>query len=157
MIFIVTRHQGAIDWLAAKHITGETRDSLAVAEIAALPPKSIVVGVLPLHLAVAVIQAGHRFISLQLELERWQRGRELSAEEIDGIASLRELQLQWRRLGSDWQSNFSECWSGIPEPSAGDCQEFRIGLVPRSAGDIVEHEILDGEPNNPPRYSPRVL
>lgn len=138
-VLIVTRHPGAVEFLAQHHITGRVVESMTGDDIAALSSHSVVVGVLPLHLAVSVLQAGHRFFSLQLNVERWQRGAELSAEEMAGIASLQELQMQWRRLGEDWQSDYSECWTGVPEPSAGDCQQFRIGLVPRSAADIIGH------------------
>lgn len=145
-LLIVTRHLGAVEFLARHHVTGNVVESITTTDIAALPPHSVVVGVLPLHLAVAVVQDGHRFISIQLHnVEPWQRGAELSAEQMEGIASLHELQLEWTR-DSEWQSDVSECWTGVPEASSGDCQRFRIGLVPRTAADIVAHQeaVADG-------------
>lgn len=138
-IVIVTRHPGAVEFLQRHNIQGRVCESLAGEDISRLEPHSVVVGVLPLHLAVQVLQAGHRFFSLQLHLERWQRGKEISAEDMEGIASLMELQLQWRRAGDPWSADCSECYTGSPEPSAGDMQQFRIGLVPRTAADIVAH------------------
>ena len=156
-VLIVTRHTGAVDFLSQQNITGRVVESLSPRDITSLEPHSIVVGVLPLHLAVEVIQAGHRFFSLQLNVQRWHRGADLSAEDMQGIATLQELQMQWKRLGENWQSDYSECWTGSPEPWAGDCQQFRIGLVSRSAADIISHmdAVRDGsfpEMFNAPRY-----
>lgn len=132
---IVTRHRGAIEWLKHHGIRGEVRDHISADEIAALPP-CFIVGVLPLPLAVAAVQAGHRYISLQLDLSRAQRGQELSVAEMEGIATLQELQLQHRYLYGD--SPWRHWPSGIADAHAGDLQAFRIGLASLTPAEVKE-------------------
>lgn len=125
-MLIVTRHDDAVAWLRSKGYEGDVVTHMSDADVAALPAASMVIGVLPLHLAVAVIQAGHRFVSLQLEIPADLRGKELTVEAMQDIASLMELVLESRRDGDEWAINRS----GRPDGVAGDLQQFRIGFVP---------------------------
>jgi len=135
-MLIVTRHKGAVEWLRRQGIEGDVRDHITLEDIQGMKP-TIIVGVLPLHLAVAAIQLGHRFVSLQLDLPRELRSKELASEDVQKYGELLELQLEWIRVGMDaWQKDVPECRTGVPEASGGDCQKFRIGLVPREPWEL---------------------
>src|SRR5690606_17166867 len=108
---------------------------ISAEEIAALPP-CFIIGVLPLPLAVSAVQAGHRFVSLQLDLSPAQRGQELSAADMEGIATLLELQLQHRYMYGD--SEWRHWPDGIADAHAGDLQAFRIGLAILTPAEVKE-------------------
>lgn len=78
---IVSRHAGAIEWLARRDIVGEV--------IAQATPEDvrgrIVVGNLPLHLAALAVKVG----SIDLpNLRADQRGRDLTPEEMDAAGAV---------------------------------------------------------------------
>jgi CRISPR-associated protein Csx16 len=127
---IVTRHAGAIEWLRREfglvgdkvvaHITAE--------EVAELKYGDKVVGVLPIHLAVAIHQQDARVLLVQMPaVPQEARGRELTPEDMArygaGVLELCiEEQCSWtndpwvRRVGAGWAHDTG--------------QVFRIGLVP---------------------------
>ena len=78
---IVSRHAGAIEWLRRQGITGTVIEQANVADVRG----KVVVGNLPLHLAAAAHQVG----SIDLPgLTREQRGKDLSAEEMDAAGAV---------------------------------------------------------------------
>jgi len=139
---------GAVEWLKLHGIEGDVWQHITKEDIEMLPTGSIVIGVLPLHLAVHVLDCGSRFWSLSVNVPPELRGKELSADQMD--CSLQELQLIWRDYRGNPHYNCEETRTGVPSPTMGDCQKFEIGLVPRSAGDLVEAESLNGLPPSTP-------
>ncbi len=78
--WFITRHSGARDWAQEADISiDRVVDHL---EVEQLQPGDLVLGTLPVHLAARVCQCGARYLHLRLDLERRQRGVDLSAEEM---------------------------------------------------------------------------
>ena len=134
-VVIVSRHAGAVEWLRQKGIEGEVVPHLAQADIEGAGEETIFIGIFPVVLAVRIVQAGHRCWAIDLPLlQPEQRGKELSAGEMElAGAQLLELQLEHQYLGND---SWSPDRRGVPDAMAGDLQQFRIGLIPRSDADL---------------------
>lgn len=79
MIYAVTRHGGAKDWLA-QNVTVDV--FLTHASASTFSPGDAVIGLLPVHLAAALTEKGVRYFHLCLDLPEDKRGVELSAEEM---------------------------------------------------------------------------
>jgi CRISPR-associated protein Csx16 len=77
---LVTRHPGAIEWLARRLIKGRV---VAHLDPDLLSHGDTVVGNLPAHLAAAVCARGARYLHLQVELTPGDRGTELSADLLE--------------------------------------------------------------------------
>lgn len=77
---VVTRHPGAIEWLARRLIAGAVVSHL---DPGVLSHGDTVVGNLPAHLAAAVCARGARYLHLQVELPPGDRGTELSADLLE--------------------------------------------------------------------------
>jgi CRISPR-associated protein Csx16 len=80
--YLVTRHQGAIDWLTSKgvkvdgvlaHI--ESEDDFS--------PGDVVIGILPVNLIAKLNQKGVRTIVLSLTMPAHLRGQELNMEGME--------------------------------------------------------------------------
>lgn len=86
--YFVTRHAGARDW-AARHGCDDAvlLVHLGADELAALRPGDLVLGTLPVHLAAQVCGRGARYLHLQLDLPAAERGRNLSADEMDALGA----------------------------------------------------------------------
>ena len=81
---IVSRHAGAVAWLAARGITGRVITHAAPEDVAG----NIVVGNLPLHLAALALRVG----SIDLpNLAAADRGRDLTPAEMDAAGA----SVQW--------------------------------------------------------------
>ncbi|SUO91293.1 CRISPR-associated protein Csx16 [Suttonella indologenes] len=80
-VWFVSRHQGAIDWIAEQKLWQVDRvvPHLAVEEINA---GDVVLGTLPVHLAAQVCERGARFYFLQMPQSLAMRGSEFSAQEM---------------------------------------------------------------------------
>ncbi len=91
--FFVSRHAGAVDWLAQQGFVAErTVPHLNLAEIGA---GDIVIGTLPAHLAADICALGARYVNLSLHLPADKRGVELTAADLTAYgAKLEELQVQ---------------------------------------------------------------
>jgi len=77
---IVTRHDGAVAWLAARGITGPVIEQATEADVAG----KVVIGNLPLYLAAAAAKVG----SIDMpSLPRGQRGEDLSPSEMDAAGA----------------------------------------------------------------------
>lgn len=78
---IVTRHAGAVEWLAAQGITGTVISH--VTEPAQVAGKAVI-GALPLHLAASTARIG----SIDMpNLAAADRGRDLTPEEMDAAGA----------------------------------------------------------------------
>jgi len=79
--FIVSRHQGAIEWLKQKGFDGTVVDHIDSSMVNA---GDTVIGVLPLLLVHELVNMGVNVIILQLpEVPREQRGKELTVEDMN--------------------------------------------------------------------------
>jgi len=76
----VSRHPGALDWAAGEGLVVDR--VVAHLDPATLQPGDVVIGTLPIHLAVRVCARGGRYLHLSLELPPEQRGRELSTADL---------------------------------------------------------------------------
>ena len=140
-VVIVTRHMGAVAWLQGQGMDGEIVPHLTVEDIEKYPRETIFIGVFPVPIGVRIVQSGRRCWAIELpSMTAEMRGRELSPEEMElAGARILELQLEHQRDGDGdrWWAEGSAIRQGIPEAASGDCQRFRIGLVPRSAADLA--------------------
>lgn len=104
-IWFISRHPGARDWARQQDLAvTHWRDHLDVEEVM---PGDVVVGTLPIHLAVAVCQRGAEYWHLTIALPAQRRGAELSATELHqldarlvryDLAACRELEPDERGL-----------------------------------------------------------
>ncbi|QTM01032.1 CRISPR-associated protein Csx16 [Mannheimia sp. ZY171111] len=78
--WFVSRHIGAIEWIKQQPIhIDRFVEHLNVANIQA---DDIVIGTLPIHLAAEVCQKGAKFYFLSVNVARYQRGTELTCEQL---------------------------------------------------------------------------
>lgn len=81
-VWFVSRHPGALDWAQRsgiafdRHVTHLDTEDVAVGDT--------VIGSLPVNLAADVCVRGAEYWNLSLRLAPQDRGRELSAEELQG-------------------------------------------------------------------------
>ena len=88
-IFVVTRHPGAIEWLARQ---GYDATPIAHLDPADLRPRDTVVGAVPAHVAAEVCARGARYMHLAMDVPPDRRGDDLTAAEMDAFgARLTEL------------------------------------------------------------------
>lgn len=87
-IFFVSRHSGALSWIRKHGIAFDCHVShLDMNEIR---PGDVVIGSLPVNLAAEVCTRGAVYRHLSIKLEAANRGRELSAEEMDSCEATLE-------------------------------------------------------------------
>lgn len=92
-IWLVTRHQGAFEWLQQQGIVAD--HIVSHLDTAHLAAGDSVVGILPFHLAAYVCEHGGRFLSLDVAVPAEWRGYELSADQLTAFgACLNEYQVQ---------------------------------------------------------------
>ncbi len=78
MIYLVTRHLGAIEWLQRNNVIVDIQcEHLNVDKINS---GDVVVGILPVHLAAKVCELGGRYMHLCINIPPEERGKELSAD-----------------------------------------------------------------------------
>jgi len=81
MIYLVTRHNGAIEWLRTKGYDGVAEPHLERDQIAG---GNLYIGVLPIPMVKEILDAGSRFFLLVLpDLAFGQRGQEMTPEQMD--------------------------------------------------------------------------
>jgi CRISPR-associated protein Csx16 len=79
--FFVSRHPGALDWMRRHGIAFDRHvPHLAMEDVRA---GDTVIGSLPVNLAAEVCARGAAYQHLSLEVATADRGRELSAEDLD--------------------------------------------------------------------------
>ncbi|GAB2941613.1 CRISPR-associated protein Csx16 [Aquaspirillum soli] len=92
-IWLVTRHQGAFEWLQQQGIVAD--HIVSHLEVTALATGDSVIGILPFHLAAYVCERGGRFWSLDVVVPAEWRGHELSADQLTALgACLTEYRVQ---------------------------------------------------------------
>jgi CRISPR-associated protein Csx16 len=81
MNYLVSRHQGAIEFLTSRGYESPMLVNHASQSfIDSLTENDCVIGTLPIHLAEAVCAKGARFFNLTLDVPAEYRGKELSVE-----------------------------------------------------------------------------
>lgn len=92
-VVVVSRHRGALDWLVRQGVSAD--QVLAHLSLECVRPGDVVVGTLPVHLAAELCARGARYFHLRVDLTFEQRGRELTAEEMESSsASLQEYRVE---------------------------------------------------------------
>lgn len=84
MIYFISRHQGAIDWIRQQS-TWSIDHFVSHLNPEAIQPGDVVIGTLPLHLAAAVCARGAKFYFLSLNVGFADRGGEYSATEMEQL------------------------------------------------------------------------
>jgi CRISPR-associated protein Csx16 len=80
--WFVSRHPGALEWMRKNRIPFDKYASHL--DVDALRADDVVIGSLPVNLAAEVCARGAVYRHLSLRLASVDRGRELSAEELEG-------------------------------------------------------------------------
>ena len=94
-ITLVTRHQGAIDWMREEGHLPEASRIVEDFDVKGVTAGDLVIGTLPAQLAAAICERGARYQHLTLDLAPEQRGRELTADEMRACnARLEEFFIQ---------------------------------------------------------------
>ena len=100
MIYVITRHDGAVQWLVEEGFVRRDEvqviDHMTPALMEQLGDGDILIGVLPLDLAAQACERGARVVVIALpKLTREMRGRELTADDMRAAgAQLREYQVR---------------------------------------------------------------
>jgi CRISPR-associated protein Csx16 len=93
--FFVSRHPGAVAWIAAQGLlVDRVVDHIEANHVAA---GDTIIGTLPVHLAAAVCERGAIYLHLAVDLLRELRGAELSADRLAELgARLRRFEVRAR-------------------------------------------------------------
>ena len=86
--YFVSRHPGAQRWIERQPLHIDAM--ITHLDITTIRPGDTVIGSLPVNLAAAVCQSGARYLHVSLALPATARGRELTADEMDGCGALIE-------------------------------------------------------------------
>lgn len=88
LIWFVSRHPGALDWAQQSGIVYDCH--VAHLDIAKVGAGDMVIGSLPVNLAAEVCARGAEYWNLSLRVAERDRGRELSAQELQGYDAILE-------------------------------------------------------------------
>lgn len=81
VLYIVTRHEGAVQWLRSKGYDGSILPHLEREQVAG---GNVYIGVLPIPMVKAILDTGSRFLLLVLpDVAFSQRGRSMTPAEMD--------------------------------------------------------------------------
>lgn len=91
--WLVTRHQGAIDWVKAQNISFD--ELVPHLDTEKVQQGDTVIGVLPLKDIATLNAKGARFFALDIEVRFSQRGKELTATDLENSGChLQEYQVK---------------------------------------------------------------
>jgi len=82
--YFVTRHPGAVDWAQRRGIDVVLLNHLVLDRIEA---GDVVLGILPVHLVAEINAKGARYRHLELEMSEEDRGKELSADDLERLGA----------------------------------------------------------------------
>lgn len=88
LIWFVSRHSGALDWARQNGIAFDCH--VAHLDTGKIGAGDTVIGSLPVNLAAEVCACGAEYWNLSLHVLEQDRGRELSAEELQGYNAIME-------------------------------------------------------------------
>ena len=95
MIYFISRHTGAIEWIKQRPIPVDCFIEHLNLEEIQLSAEDTVIGTLPVHLAAAVCATGAKFYFLQMNASLQQRGKNYSADDMRQMhCSLRRFFVQ---------------------------------------------------------------
>lgn len=83
--WIVSRHPGAVEWLRRQGIEADKRVAHLEASMVAAGDR--VIGTLPVNIIAELCSRGASYFHLDLRLLPEQRGRELSADDMDAAGA----------------------------------------------------------------------
>lgn len=93
MIYLVSRHAGAVTWCHQQGLDVDT--IIPHLDPAIIMPGDMVIGTLPIQLAAQVQAHGARYLHLSVPTPPQWRGQELSAEQLALLgASLQEFHIE---------------------------------------------------------------
>lgn len=93
MIYLVSRHQGAVAWSQQQGIVVDV--IVSHIDISVIKPGDTVIGTLPINLAAEIQRLGGRYIHLSLEVPFEWRGVELTSDQLNEVgASLQEFRIE---------------------------------------------------------------
>jgi len=78
--YFISRHKGAIEWAKRQNIDARFIDNLDINKVKA---DDIIMGSLPVSLVATICEKGGRYFHLHLPLSREDRGKELTADEME--------------------------------------------------------------------------
>jgi CRISPR-associated protein Csx16 len=85
--YLVTRHGGAVEWARRHGIDAEWKPHFEVADLAGVRPGDRVLGPLPVQIIAEVNARGGHYFSIEMQLAAGERGRELSADDMDRLGA----------------------------------------------------------------------
>ena len=91
--YFVTRHQGAVDW-ACRH--GIEATMLSHLDPGRVKTGDTVLGVLPVHLVATINAKGARYLHLEVDMVEEDRGKDLSAGDLDRLGAQLVEYRAWR-------------------------------------------------------------
>jgi len=91
--YFVTRHQGAVDWARSQGIEATMLSHLDPSHVEA---GDTVLGVLPVHLVATINAKDARYLHLELDMAEEDRGKELSASDLDRLGAQLVEYRAWR-------------------------------------------------------------
>ena len=83
-IYLVTRHQGAIDWINHQGITYE-KHLTHLHDVNILQAADVVVGSLPINIVADICERGATYVHLSLYIPEELRGKELTVQQLDDL------------------------------------------------------------------------
>jgi CRISPR-associated protein Csx16 len=81
MIYVITRHPGALQWLA-QYLAKPYVHFTHLHDLAIIKSGDIVVGTLPINLIAKLNQAGVRYVHLHIDIPEHLRGQELTQSQL---------------------------------------------------------------------------
>jgi len=87
-IYFVSRHPGALEWMRQQRIPFDRHETHL--DIEAIQAGDTVIGSLPVNLAAEVCARGAHYQHLSLQLDATDRGRDLSAAELEAYKATLE-------------------------------------------------------------------
>ncbi|MDF1589025.1 MAG: CRISPR-associated protein Csx16 [Gammaproteobacteria bacterium] len=86
MIYLISRHPGAVEWLQQK-IREPTTHIRHLERLEVIAKGDIVIGTMPINLVADICRRGARYLHLQLDLPEQLRGQELSADMLNELGA----------------------------------------------------------------------
>ncbi|NLC35609.1 MAG: CRISPR-associated protein Csx16 [Alcaligenaceae bacterium] len=88
MIYLITRHPGALEWLRKNINAQVVRNLDHLDDVNIIRQGDTVIGTLPVNLVAEVCRRGARYLHLQINIPRELRGHELSAQQINELGGV---------------------------------------------------------------------
>jgi len=80
--WLITRHQGAKDWLAEQGFVGVQVDHI---DINLIKKDDVIIGTLPINLVAKACEIGAKYLHLSLAVPANYRGKELTSKQMQNF------------------------------------------------------------------------